>query len=122
MVGSSSWLPAIVEGAISTCSVRPDVSMHQHALLWGPPMTPGSLAAGGFFAGSLITPSVMAPLVLTGMQCGLLSCSEGADPIGTWAVDSTYWAGGPWGAGPSVWGTCSEGAGVHSVHVVHGFS
>ena len=72
--------------------------------------------------GSLITPSVMAPLVLTGMQCGLLSCSEGADPIGTWAVDSTYWAGGPWGAGPSVWGTCSEGAGVHSVHVVHGFS
>ena len=22
----------------------------------------------------------------------------------------------------SVWGTCSEGAGVHSVHVVHGFS
>ena len=57
MVGSSSWLPAIVGGAISTCSVRPDVSMHQHALLWGPPMTPGSLAAGGFFAGSLITPS-----------------------------------------------------------------
>ena len=34
-----------------------DVSMHQHPLLWGPPMTPGSLAAGGFPAGSLITPS-----------------------------------------------------------------
>ena len=43
----------------------------------------------------------MAPLVLTGMQCGLLSshalivtmllsaCSEGADPICPWAVDST---------------------------------
>ena len=45
MCGSSLWLPEIVGGAISTCSVRPDVSMHQHALLWGPPMTPGSLAA-----------------------------------------------------------------------------
>ena len=66
-------------------------------------MTPGSLAAGGFPAGSLITPSgiCMAPLMLTGMQCGLLSslalivtmllsaCSEGADPICPWAVDST---------------------------------
>ena len=28
MCGSSSWLPKIVRGAISTCSVRPDVSMH----------------------------------------------------------------------------------------------
>ena len=46
--GSSLWLPEIVRGAISTCSVRPDVSMHQDALLWGPPMTPGSLAAGSF--------------------------------------------------------------------------
>ena len=101
MCGSSLWLPEIVGGAISTCSVRPDVSMHQYGLLWGPPMTPGNLAAGGFPAGSLITPSVMAPLVLIGMQCGLLSslaliiplllsvCSEGADPIGLWAVDST---------------------------------
>ena len=44
--GSSSWLPETVGGAIYTCSVRPDVSMHQDALLWGPPMTPGSLAAG----------------------------------------------------------------------------
>ena len=56
-------------------------------------MAPGCLAAGGFPAGSLITLSVMAPLVLTGMQCGLLSslvlivpmllsaCSKGADPI-----------------------------------------
>ena len=58
-------------------------------------MTPGSLVAGGFPAGSLITPSGMSPLVLTGMQCGFLSsfallsaCNE---------------------AGPSVWGTCSEG-------------
>ena len=32
MCGSSSWLPKIVRGAISTCSVRPDVSMHQYAL------------------------------------------------------------------------------------------
>ena len=92
-------------------------------------MTPGSLAAGGFPAGSLITPSVMSPLVLTGMQCGLLSslalivpmllsaCSKGAD-----AVDSTSSEGRrAEGAGPSVWGTCSEGAGVRSVHVVHGF-
>ena len=55
--GSSSWLPEIVGGAISTCSVRPDISMHQYALLWDLPMTPGSLAAGGFPAGSLITPS-----------------------------------------------------------------
>ena len=43
----------------------------------------------------------MAPMVLAGMQCGLLSslalivtmllsaCSEGADPICPWAVDST---------------------------------
>ena len=58
-------------------------------------MAPGCLPAGGFPAGSLITLSVMAPLVLTGMQCaGLLSslvlivpmllsaCSKGADPIG----------------------------------------
>ena len=63
-------------------------------------MTPGSSAAGGFPAGSLITPSVMSPLVLTGMQCVFLSslalivpmllsaCSKGADPIGPWAVDS----------------------------------
>ena len=33
-------------------------SLHQHALLWGPPMTPGSLAAGGSLAGSLMTPSL----------------------------------------------------------------
>ena len=32
-------------------------------------MTPGSLAAGGFPAGSHIIPSVMASLVLIGMQC-----------------------------------------------------
>ena len=103
MCGSSSWLPKIVRGAISTCSVRPDASMHQYALLWDPPMTPGSLAAGGFHAGSLITPSGiwLHCMVLTGMQCGLLSscalivtmllsaCSEGADPICPWAVDST---------------------------------
>ena len=87
-------------------------------------MTPGSLAAGGFPAGSLITPSVMSPLVLTGMQCGLLSslalivpmllsaCSKGAD-----AVDSTSSEGlGGWSQC-----ACSEGAGVRSVHVVHGF-
>ena len=97
-------------------------------------MTPGSLAAGGFPAGSLITPSVMSPLVLTGMQYGLLSslalivpmllsaCSKGAD-----AVDSTSSKGQvvgkrALGAGPSVWGTCSEGAGVRSVYVVHGFT
>ena len=101
-------------------------------------MTLGSLAAGGFPAGSLITPSVMSPLVLTGMQCGFLSslalivpmllstCSKGADPIGPWAVDSTCCeeqvvCRRAVGAGPSVWGTCSEGAGVRSVHVVHGF-
>ena len=54
-------------------------------------MTPGSLAAGGFPAGSLITPSGI--WLQCGMQCGLLSslalivtmlpsvCSEGADPI-----------------------------------------
>ena len=63
----------------------------------------------------------MAPLVLTGMQCGLLSslallsaCNEGADPIGPWAVDSTCSEGQvvcrrAVGAGPGVWDTCSEG-------------
>ena len=30
--GSSLWLPETVGGAISSCSVRPDVSMHQDAL------------------------------------------------------------------------------------------
>ena len=63
-------------------------------------MTPISLAAGGFPACWQSDNSIwnMAPLVLTGMQCGLLSslalivpmllsaCSEGADPIGPWTV------------------------------------
>ena len=64
----------------------------------------------------------MAPLVLTGMLCGLLSLLAlivpmllSACPIGPWAVDSTCNEGqvlgrravGGWG--PSVWGTCSEG-------------
>ena len=31
MCGSSSWLPEIAGGAISTCSVKPDGSMHQYA-------------------------------------------------------------------------------------------
>ena len=44
----------------------------------------------------------------------LSACSEGADPIGPWAVDSTCNEGQvverrAVGAGPSVWGTCSEG-------------
>ena len=70
MCGSSSWLSEIVEGAFPLAVTSPCTCMHYSG---GPPMTPGSLAAGGFFAGSLITPSVLAPLVLTGMQCGLLS-------------------------------------------------
>ena len=42
--------------------------------------------------------------------------------IGPWAVDSTCSEGQvvgrrAVGAGPSVWGTCSEGAGVRSVHM-----
>ena len=99
----SLWLPETVGGAISTCSVRPDVSMHQDALLWGPPMTPGSLAAGGFPAGSLI----IVPMLLS-------ACSEVADPIGAWAVDSLCRGGQVMGrravgADPSVWGTCREG-------------
>ena len=90
-------------GAISTCMMRPDISMHQHALLWGPPMTPGSLAAGGLPAGSLI----IVPMLLS-------ACSEVADPIGAWAVHSTFREGQVMGrravgADPSVWGTCSEG-------------
>ena len=72
--------------------------MHQHALLWGPPMTPGSLAAGGFLAGILITPSGiwLHSVVLTGMQCGLLSSLAlivpmllSACSIGPWAIDYT---------------------------------
>ena len=46
-----------------TCSV----SLHQHNYSRGEgPMTLGCLAAVCSLAGSLITPSVMAPLVLTG--------------------------------------------------------
>ena len=96
-------------------------------------MTPGSLAAGGFPAGSLITPSVMSPLVLTGMQCGLLSslalivlmllsaCSKGAGAVDSMSSEGQVVGMRAVGAGPSVWGTCSEGAGIRSVHVVHGF-
>ena len=52
--GIQFMAPEIVEGCHFHLQCD---SMHQHALLWGPPMTPGSLVAGGFPAGSLITPS-----------------------------------------------------------------
>ena len=51
--------PEIVGGDNSTCNVRPDISMYDHVLLWGPPMTPGSLAVCGLPADSLITPFVI---------------------------------------------------------------
>ena len=82
-------------------------------------MTPGSLQSDNSIWN-------MAPLVLTGMQCGLLSSLALIVPmllsIGPWAVDSTCSEGQvvdrrAVGAGPSVWGTCSEGVGVRSVHM-----
>ena len=37
----------IVRGDIYTCSVRPNISMYEHALLWGPPMTYALIWVGG---------------------------------------------------------------------------
>ena len=46
MCGSSLWLPEIVGGAISTCSVRPDVSMHRPAcIIVGPPNDSGEFSS-----------------------------------------------------------------------------
>ena len=50
--------PSIVGGAKFLLQCE-SWSLHQHALLWGPPMTlQGFLAAGGSLAGSLMSPSL----------------------------------------------------------------
>ena len=51
-------------------------------------MTLGSSVAGCSLAGSLITPSVMASVGAIKFT-STNACSEGADPIGPWTVDST---------------------------------
>ena len=75
----------IVGGANSTCSVKAAIT-----LLWGPPMTPGKFDnwwLPSLHAGSLITVSESAPLVLTGSALSplakmvlliLSACSERA--------------------------------------------
>ena len=78
--GSSSWLPNIVGGANSNCTV----SFHQHDYSGGP-NDPGVLAAGCSLADSLIIAGANRTCSV-GLLRILSACSEGADPIGTWAV------------------------------------
>ena len=87
-------------------------SLHQHALLWGPPND----LAEGFSSwwlprwnGANWTCSVGLLSSLAIMR--LSACSEGAD---TWAINSTFSEGRrAVGVGPSVWGSCSEGYWFH---------